>query len=65
MFLNIYIQEAVSEKDVRQYLGLSQTTGKTSKPQNGVRPIEIFMCSVIKRMGFAEGFQWLSSQIDG
>ena len=56
-------QSAVSEAQLRHVLGLKQTTGKDSKPQKGLRPIEVFMCSVIKRSGFVQGFQWLSTLI--
>ena len=56
-------RQAVSERDLRHYLGLTQTSGKNSKPEDGIRPIEVFMCSVIQRTGFAEGFEWLSKQI--
>ena len=57
---------AVSERELRHYLGLNQTSGKSIKSNNnqdGIRPIELFMCSVIKRTGFVEGFEWLSNQI--
>ena len=46
-------------------LGLFETYGKdTGKRANGdddkIRPIELFMCSVIRKMGYADGFRWLA-----
>ena len=54
----------MSEQQLRQCLGLMKTTGKNAAPQKGQRPIELFMCSVIKRAGFADGFKWLSNFIE-
>ncbi|KAJ2926429.1 hypothetical protein H1R20_g10662, partial [Candolleomyces eurysporus] len=45
---------AVSEDELRHHLGLYQTTGKGTNPLNDIRPIEIFMCSVVQRQGYAE-----------
>jgi len=58
----IDIPVAASEDELRHALGLPShvTYGRDSKGASGVRPVEIFMCSVVKRMGYAEGFQWLS-----
>ena len=56
---------AVSEDHLRQSLGLAgYTTGK-GKPSldPNIRPIEVYMCSVAKRMGYGEGFRWLSQYI--
>jgi GTP-binding protein SAR1 len=56
-------KDAVSEEEFREYFGLlsHQTYGKNPKQKNaGVRPVEVFMCSVVKRVGYADGFQWLS-----
>ncbi|KAK4691516.1 GTP-binding protein SAR1, partial [Lecanoromycetidae sp. Uapishka_2] len=43
--------DAVSEEDLRAQLGLWQTTGKGKVELGGVRPIEVFMCSVVMRQG--------------
>lgn len=43
--------DAVSEEDLRHQLGMWQTTGKGKVPLEGVRPIEVFMCSVVMRQG--------------
>jgi len=57
------IPEAYSEEELREQLQLHRTTGKGSACPEGVRGIEIFMCSVVNKYGFAEGFQWLSKHL--
>eukprot|EP00753_Platysulcus_tardus_P016763 PLAT6024.2.p2 GENE.PLAT6024.2~~PLAT6024.2.p2 ORF type:complete len:195 (-),score=110.63 PLAT6024.2:110-694(-) len=55
-------RKAASEEELRSVLGLYETYGKDDKggaPADGVRPIELFMCSVINRVGFIDGFRWL------
>jgi GTP-binding protein SAR1 len=53
---------AASEEELKYSLGLMETYGKDRGFDSyaPVRPIEIFMCSVIRRMGYSEGFRWLA-----
>ena len=51
--------DAVSEEELRHQLGLWQTTGKGKVMLEGIRPIEVFMCSVVMRQG--EFCTWLSA----
>lgn len=60
----IDLQTAVSEDELRISVGLPQTTGKGLKKKiEGIRPIELFMCSIVMKQGYAEGFRWLSQYI--
>lgn len=62
----IDVPHAASEEELRTALGLHHlTTGKGGRAAGGkdIRPIEIFMCSVVRRMGYGEGFRWLSTYL--
>ncbi|KAJ7113986.1 ADP-ribosylation factor family-domain-containing protein [Mycena epipterygia] len=54
---------AVSEEELRHNLGLYRTTGKGRVPLADIRPIELFMCSVVQRQGYGEGFRWVSQYV--
>jgi len=63
----IDLPEAASEDELRYGLGLTNLTtgkGKVDTKGSSIRPIEIFMCSVVRRMGYGEGFRWVSQYID-
>lgn len=56
------IATAASEETLRIQLGLTHTYGKEPKADRDdrQRPIEVYMCSIIKRAGYSDGFNWLS-----
>ncbi|CAE7845180.1 SAR1A [Symbiodinium microadriaticum] len=58
----IDLGRAASEDDLRHQLGLYETYGKETKGERdaNVRPIELYMCSVVRKMGYGDGFKWLS-----
>ncbi|WVZ18465.1 hypothetical protein V8G54_005787, partial [Vigna mungo] len=62
----IDIPYAASEDELRYHLGLTNFTtgkGKINLTDSNLRPLEVFMCSIVRKMGYGEGFQWLSQYI--
>jgi len=52
----IDLGRAASEDELRVELGLHHlTTGKGKQSLTGIRPMELFMCSVVKRAGYGDG----------
>lgn len=48
--------KAVSEHELKAYLGLDGlTSGKESKNTGEVRPIEVYMCSIVNGSGYGAG----------
>ena len=62
----IDIANAASEDDFRMAMGVPvhATYGMKLKKESTNRPVEVFMCSVLKRMGFREGFQWIGQFLE-
>ncbi|KAE9453265.1 hypothetical protein C3L33_14837, partial [Rhododendron williamsianum] len=62
----IDIPYAASEDELRHYLGLTGLTtgkGKVNLADSNVRPLEVFMCSIVRKMGYGDGFKWMSQYI--
>ncbi|KAH7513449.1 hypothetical protein FEM48_Zijuj12G0201100 [Ziziphus jujuba var. spinosa] len=62
----IDIPYAASEDELRYHMGLTNFTtgkGKVNLADTNVRPLEVFMCSIVRKMGYGEGFKWLSQYI--
>lgn len=60
------MEGALSEPELRSGLGLLTTTGKEpgASVEGLSRPIEVFMCSILRRTGYAAGFRWLSQYLN-
>jgi len=59
----IDLATAVSEEQLKMQLGLTgATTGKetTALPKD-MRPIEVYMCSIMRKTGYGEGLKWLTN----
>ena len=57
----IDLDEAASEDELRAALGLeTYSMYPPGKTPEGIRPIGVFMCSVARRSGYADGFKWVS-----
>lgn len=56
---------AISEQELRECFHLMETTGKgkIALPEH-IRPVEVFMCSIVNREGYREGIQWLAQYIN-
>lgn len=62
----IDIPYAASEDELRYHLGLTNFTtgkGKVNLADSNVRPLEVFMCSIVRKMGYGDGFKWMSQYI--
>lgn len=62
----IDIANACPEDELRRSLGLYNiTTGKNrgDNADRSMRPVEVFMCSIVRRQGYGDGFRWLSQYI--
>ncbi|KAL7104857.1 hypothetical protein ACP275_07G007700 [Erythranthe tilingii] len=62
----IDLHYAASEDELRYYMGLTGVTtgkGKVNLADTNVRPIEVFMCSIVRKMGYGDGFRWVSQYI--
>ncbi|XWS38960.1 hypothetical protein CRYUN_Cryun18bG0008500 [Craigia yunnanensis] len=57
---------ASSEDELRYHMGLTNFTtgkGKVNLDGTNVRPLEVFMCSIVRKMGYGDGFRWLALYI--
>eukprot|EP00123_Amoebidium_parasiticum_P006479 comp17420_c0_seq1/m.16802 comp17420_c0_seq1/g.16802 ORF comp17420_c0_seq1/g.16802 comp17420_c0_seq1/m.16802 type:complete len:193 (-) comp17420_c0_seq1:559-1137(-) len=59
-------REAVSEEELKYVLNCQTLCTGKGKVQLGEtqRALEVFMCSVVKKQGYGEGFRWLSQYIN-
>jgi len=62
----IDLQTAVSEHELKEALAIHYTSGKGKvQLEQHIRPIEVFMCSIARGQGYAEGFRWVAQYVKG
>lgn len=56
---------AVSDEELRLALGLASQTnfGVQRLEQLNQKPVELFMCAVVKKSGYEDGFKWLTRML--
>lgn len=58
---------ALSEEHLKHYLSITNLCtgkGQVSRTDLTTRPMEVFMCSVLRRQGYGDAFRWLSQYLD-
>jgi GTP-binding protein SAR1 len=58
---------ALSEDQLKYYLGIQNACtgkGQVARTELSTRPCETFMCSVLRRQGYGEGFRWMAQYLD-
>jgi GTP-binding protein SAR1 len=58
---------AMSEEQLKYFLGITNVCtgkGQVSRSEITTRPMEVFMCSVLRRQGYGDAFRWLSQYLD-
>jgi len=60
----IDLPKAVPEDQLVAALGLQgMQTGKARKADGSVRPLEVYMVSVVKKVGYGDAFRWLAQYL--
>ncbi|XP_022846334.1 GTP-binding protein SAR1A-like, partial [Olea europaea var. sylvestris] len=62
----IDIPYGASEDELRYHFcltGIPAGKGKVNLVDSNVRPFEVFMCSIVRKMGYGDGFEWVSQYI--
>jgi GTP-binding protein SAR1 len=61
--LTLLEDSVVEKEECCANVGFVTTAGKGKVALEGIRPVEIFMCSVVMRQGYGEGIRWLSQYV--
>ena len=56
--------DAVTEDELRIELGLQDTSGKDTSPEDvATRPLELFMGSIVRRTGYPQALRWVAKYV--